>query len=576
MQSRSGSKTRVEVQRVGAIGAMVLCAVLSLAQFENFISHAQAAGQVESASVEKLIADLKNSDEKVRVAATDALAAKGAAAKEATQALAALLSDPSENVRAHAAHALMQIGPDAVAVAPALARAISDPDYHVRRMAIAALERIHPEPEVVISALAKALEDVDSSVRVAALSSLTDYKSAAVPVLSKALEKPGIRYWAALALGELGPEARDAVPALAAALNDERPEVRREVLIALARVGAEAHAAVPAIAKQLADEDESVAHAAAFALGSIGPEAASATESLQSVFGKENKLSECINCWALARIHPQDAAVRERAIGLLLETVKNDNPRVQSAAVRGLMDLKAPPQQLVPALGYVVLNGEEPAVGEALGALALLGDAAIEVLDDALERSEARGRAALLITYLGAKAKGTVPALITALSDPDAEVRQELLFALASMGPDAAPAIDAIVVSLDDENTANRAVAALALGKIGPDAKSAVPKLQKELASADSLVRVASAFALVHIVGDNQQIVISTIPVLVEGLKHPVPAARRGSAESLGQIGKPARQAAERALQDVAANDQEEIVRDAAKRALEKLGVATH
>ena len=172
---------------------------------------------------------------------------------------------------------------------------------------------------------------------------------------------------------------------------------------------------MPAITPLLQDKDEWVAHAAGFALGSIGPGAASTTDALRKAIDGKDELEECVNSWALARIEPQNAEAREHAIKMLLETVKDKNPRVQSAAMRGLMDLKAPPKQLVPALAYVVLNGEEPAVGEVMGALGMLGDAATEVLDNALTRPEARGRARMLITYLGPKAKATVPALGAAL-----------------------------------------------------------------------------------------------------------------------------------------------------------------
>jgi HEAT repeat protein len=524
-------------------------------------------------SVAKLTADLKSGDEKARVAAIDALGNLGAGAKDATPTLAELLTpDNSPIVRAHAAHALMQIGVDAASAAPALAKAISDPDFHVQRMAIAALERIHPDPKVVIEALGKALADSDPSVRIAALHTLTEYSDAAVPVLGKALENKDTRYWSALALGELGVQAKGAVPALAAALADERPEVRRELLIALARVGADAAPAVPAIVPLLQDKDESVAHAAGFALGSIGPGAASATDALRKAIDGKDELEECVNSWALARIEPQNAEAREHAIKLLLETVKDKNPRVQIAAMRALIDLKVPPKQLVPALAYVVLNGEEPAVGEALGALGMLGDAATEVLDDALTRPEARGRAALLITYLGPKAKATVPALGAALVDKDADVRRELLFALAAMGPDAAPAAPAIIKSLDDSNASNQAVAAYALGKIGPAAKAGLPRLQEELTSADPLVRVASAFALVHVAPNNEPLARSAVPVLVQGLASPVAAARRGAAEALGEVGKSARAAAEKALKS-ATTDSDETVRKAALEALEKMGV---
>ena len=472
----------VEVRCISRLWAV--CVALLLAT--PLVSVAQDA---QDSSVAKLIEQLKSSDLEQREAAIDALGQLGPAAASATLELAAELEDKSEIIRAHAAHALMQIGPEAAAAAPALAKAMSDPDYHVRRMSVAALEKIHPDPSVVVKALGKALADADPSVRVAALHTLTEYSKDAVPVLSEALENENTRYWSALALGELGPEAKAAVPALAKALSDERPTVQRELLIALARIGPDSAPAVPAIIPLLQSKDDTVAHAAGFALGSIGPGAASATEALKKSMDGKDQMEECVNCWALARIEPKNEAAREHALAMLFETVKDKNPRVQSAAIRGLMDLRAPAGPLVAALEHVVLNGEEPAVSEALGALTMMGDAAAEVLDDALMRPETRGRAALLIAYMGPKAKSTVPALAKALDDKDPDVRREVLFALAAIGPDAALATPAIVGDLSDPNIPNRAVAAFALGKIGPAAKEALPKLQEELRSSDPLVR---------------------------------------------------------------------------------------
>jgi HEAT repeat protein len=292
---------------------------------------------------------------------------------------------------------------------------------------------------------------------------------------------------------------------------------------------------------------------------------------LQNAKAGKDPLEACINCWAIARIQPDNVQARQHAIEMLLDTIKDKNPRVQSAAIRGLMDLKTPPKQLVPALAYVVLNGEEPAVGEALGGLSVMGDAAAEVLDEALARPEARGRAAMLITYLGSKAKATVPALVSALEDENPDVRREVLFALAAIGPDAVQATPVLEKELADPNAANRAVAAYTLGKIGPAAKSALSGLQETLRSEDPLVRVASGFALVNIAPQNESMVQAAVPVLVEGLQSPVAAARRGSAEALGMVGKPARQAAEGALK-VAAGDPDETVRSAALAALEQMG----
>ncbi len=117
----------------------------------------------------------------------------------------------------------------------------------------------------------------------------------------------------------------------------------------------------------------------------------------------------------------------------------------------------------------------------------------------------------------------------------------------------------------------NRAVAAYALGRIGPAAAAALPELQDALTAEEQLVRVASAFALVNIAPGNEPIVRMSVPVLVQGLQSPTAAARRGAAEGLGIVGKPARSAAEGALR-AAATDRDETVRKAALEALERMG----
>jgi HEAT repeat protein len=452
---------------------------------------------------------------------------------------------------------------------------LGDSDYHVQRMAIKAIGQIRPEPKQVVEALAEQLDDADPSVGVAALHVLTEYGEAGVSELAEALTAEKTRYWAALALGELGPKAKAAVKALGDALADKNPETRREVLIALARIGPDAAEAVPAITPLVQDPDPSVSDAAGFALGSIGPAAASAADALRKAMERKDRspqsLEECVFCWALARIEPQNKHAREHAIEMLIGRAKEKNPRVQSAVIRGLMDLGAEPKQLVPALEYIIVNGQEPAVGEALGALASLGDAGIEVLDEALTRRESRARAAMVVAHLGAKAKAVVPQLALALADENAEVRRETLFALAAMGDSAAGATAAIQKSLDDPLPENRAVAAYALGRIGPAAKAALPRLQEELRSPEPLVRVASAYAVVHVDPRNEPLARAAMPVLVQGLQSPNAAARRGSAEGLAHIGKPARTVAEGALR-AATSDPDESVRRAALEALEKIG----
>jgi HEAT repeat protein len=90
-----------------------------------------------------------------------------------------------------------------------------------------------------------------------------------VPSLVKTLKEdkdPNMRYWAAESLGRLGPEASEAVPALAEALKDEDKMVRMGAAYALAEIGPAARQAVPALQQALKDPEQEVRDAAAYTL----------------------------------------------------------------------------------------------------------------------------------------------------------------------------------------------------------------------------------------------------------------------------------------------------------------------
>jgi len=90
--------------------------------------------------------------------------------------------------------------------------------------------------------------------------------------LSDALKSPQplVRQNAALALGEVGPEAKAAVPALAEALRDPEWVVRRQAAVALGRLGPDARPAVPALQRLTHDANSLVRKAAVEALQKVG------------------------------------------------------------------------------------------------------------------------------------------------------------------------------------------------------------------------------------------------------------------------------------------------------------------
>src|SRR5262249_46399239 len=86
-----------------------------------------------------------------------------------------------------------------------------------------------------------------------------------------------VRSGAAFALGELGEEAKEAVPALIQALQDADRNARFWSAEALGKIGAPA---VPALAEALKDKNAGVRYGAAYALAKMGAEAKAAVGAL--------------------------------------------------------------------------------------------------------------------------------------------------------------------------------------------------------------------------------------------------------------------------------------------------------
>ncbi|MEX2113670.1 MAG: HEAT repeat domain-containing protein, partial [Pirellulales bacterium] len=462
------------------------------------------------------------------------------------------------------------IGPAAVSAAPALAKATTDDDLHVRREAIQALETTKAGINVAGPALLKALEDPEPSVRVTALDALVDLGPASVPTLAQALDNPATRYWAALALGEFGPAAKPAVEALTKALDDKRPEVVHEVLIALAHIGPDAASAEPKVTPLLMDHEAFVRNPAAYALGRMGPAAAAAKPALEKSASGGDVMLRTVSSYALAKIDPNDKAMRDQAVKLLKEALHNPDPRVESAALRGLLELETPPVELAPELTQCVEVCEVSLVPEMMSVLAASGEAGLPALTAALKRPESRGQAAVLLGRIGPAAHSAVPSLLDAISDEDPEVRREVLYALGAIIADKGPADPRIVAALDDPEVRVRATAAYALGRAGAAAKPAVPKLRNLLESDDPLVRVVCAWSLAHIAPDDAQLARSIVPVLIHGTKSDNLMMRRGAADALGRLG-PAADSAVASLKALE-NDSDESVRAAAADALKKIG----
>jgi len=189
--------------------------------------------------------------------------------------LAARLGDPNERVRIAAVDALELLGSDAAGVVPQLVRGLSDRSPFVRWATVRTLGRIGPvDTERTVPLIAELLCDHDLDVRLAAAYTLGSYgdKSApAVAQLAKAVVSGDAeqRIAAMKALQSIGKDAAPAVPALAQALGFADERVRRAAPPVLGLLGAAARSAIPALQQALFDSDPLVRQAASDALLSI-------------------------------------------------------------------------------------------------------------------------------------------------------------------------------------------------------------------------------------------------------------------------------------------------------------------
>ncbi len=135
------------------------------------------------------------------------------------------LKDPDSATRANAARLLWDKSaenPDQVKAAiPALAEAVLDRNLNVRFMVMIALQKLGPASKIAVPMLIKALDTF--------------------PGGTPPLDGPPRYYadarWAACdALGAIGPDARDAIPALQQSLKDPSADVRKSAAEALKKV----------------------------------------------------------------------------------------------------------------------------------------------------------------------------------------------------------------------------------------------------------------------------------------------------------------------------------------------------
>lgn len=250
------------------------------------------------------------------------------------------------------------------------------------------------------------------------------------------------------------------------------------------------------------------------------------------------------------------------------------------------------------------LDGGDPAARDAATqGLITAGAKGIPVLmflaEDSRASAETRLTAIDQIGKLGAEGRPALPTLLKTLRDADPHLRSVSATALAAIEPPADQAVPALVAALEGGSV--NVPVLRALSTFGPAAEPALELLRKSLndTSLDPEVRWNSA----RTIGKMRAAGAPAIPDLITHLNDPAERLREHAAEALGDIGPDASVAVEpltktlsdtyfkarrdavRSLGQIGAaakpaipeikkllDDPEELVRDAAKTALERIG----
>lgn len=528
-------------------------------------------GPASKAAVPALVKALSDKSTDLQWRAARALGAIGPAAKPAVPQLLKLCDHDDATVRGQAAHALGTIGDQSEEVVQKLGHLALDPEATVRRATFKAIRALKLPREVTIPLMVEVMRSAEPAAAVAALHTIAEAGEKAIPFLSDCCDDKDAAYWACLALAQMGPAAKEAVPNVMKVLEHEDPEVRLQALVTLGEIGPESKPAVEAITTALKSDDfTGVRYAAAFALGQIGVADEAVVSALDEVEASDDPFLKVVAAWALVRLAPDDKALVERSLSTIIAGIESEKVEVRRAAARALSQTEAPPDVVGPLLVKSLQDADPAVAGNAVDALASLGPAIVPRVVKALENKELRLYATHILAQIGTASEETAPALVAALAEADdLEFRRELQYALGSLGSHAADSVPDLAKSLasDDEQVRNSAV--FALGRIGPAAKAAVPELRKLLESKDDFTRTSGFWALVRIQPDDKKLGAQAVSVFTKALSSESKIDRIEAADSLGLLGAAAKSSL--GALEKAAKDPEPAVAAAAAAAVKKI-----
>ncbi|MBC8869680.1 MAG: HEAT repeat domain-containing protein [Planctomycetes bacterium] len=288
-----------------------------------------------------------------RVRAAEALEGYG---ESAVAPVTKLLRSGDRRTRKYACLALTRLGPCAEAAVPDLTAIVADSNSPLRREAVIALGRIGPAASDATPVLCRVFrEDDEILLRDCVVETLADIGKGAVRTLAENLQSGDIAVCQSVcvALQRIGPEAKEALPALIALVSVADQGLRDAIFLALAQMGAPA---VGDLTRMLQHEDKHMRRLAAMALSKMSSEAAPAVRALCHVTGDPEADVRFWAVRALARIGESGHGVSDCLVRASLD--EDADVRWQAAVAMRATRVNESSQQALRSL----LNDAHPAV----------------------------------------------------------------------------------------------------------------------------------------------------------------------------------------------------------------------
>ena len=251
------------------------------------------------------------------------------------------------------------------------------------------------------------------------------------------------------------------------AIDERQAGVRDTAAYALTRLAPAFPSALPTVisaeAHLLGDADEEVQAEATAALIAVGPSSDITVPTMIGVLARDPNASARVHA---AQVLGALGQLSRAAVPTVIGALADSNASVRLVAVNALGRIGLPVDQL-----HVVAHVSTDSV-------AAVRAAAIETLIALHAPAET-------LRAIGERAA----------QDPDAVVRVEAVYALASSGSPAR-VVPHLVAALHDVDSLVRAAAATVLGRLGPEASSATLALERATADSDREVRAAATQSL--------------------------------------------------------------------------------